>query len=222
MDDVRAAFRAWEAARHAKNVPVCALRQPQLGCQRVSASVPMFFISQNSSRLGLEPVYMHILSGCVSLLSSKVFQISNVRRSVSRPILVNHRGNVNIIIENYLRSDQKLTDSIRDPRCSCHLSYCIDSLAEWLPTEWFSRRVIVTCSIALILSQSDCPSMNLKCNINEERSTGSRFWTRTNCLRELQGVHQGEYSVSNTSMNYYYYSKCDEDDLVLSTQNAWF
>ena len=58
----------------------------------------------------------------------------------------------------------------------------------------------VTCSIALILSQSDCPLMNLKCNINEERSVGSRFWTRTNCLRELQGVHQGtivcgKYSV---------------------------
>ena len=61
MDDVRAAFRAWEAARHAKNVPVCALRQPQLGVYlHVS---PMFFISQNSSRLGVGPVYMHIFNG---------------------------------------------------------------------------------------------------------------------------------------------------------------
>ena len=42
--------------------------------------------------------------------------------------------------ENYLRSDQKLTDSIQDTRSSCHLFYCIDSLAEWLPIDEFEMQ----------------------------------------------------------------------------------
>ena len=139
MDDVRAAFRAWEAARHAKNVPVCALRQPQLGCQRVSACVPHVFHFSKlfPSRCGTCIYAYSSRTFCVSLLSSKIFQISNVTRSVSRPILVNHRENVNIIIEDV----GKLSE--------------VGSKVDGFPSEILVAPV--TCSIALILSQSDCP-----------------------------------------------------------------
>ena len=130
---------------------------------------------------------MHILNGYFEYLccpqKSFKFQMSQeVYRGQSLSIIEEMWTLSLKMRENYLRSDQKLTDSIQDTRSSCHLFYCIDSLAEWLPL------------------------MNLKCNINEERSIGSQFWTRTNCLRELQGVHQGtivcgKYSVQKFLWN---------------------
>ena len=177
-------------------VPACICMCPP--CFSFLKTLPVY--------IGVGPVYMHILHGhfvylCCPQKSFKFQMSQEVYRGQSLSITEEMWTLSLKMRENYLRSDQKLTDSIRDTRSSCHLFYCIDSLAEWLPL------------------------MNLKCNINEERSIGSRFWTRTNCLRELQGVHQGtivcgKYSVSNNSMKYYFHSKWLF--LVLSTQNACF
>ena len=157
MDDVRAAFRAWEAARHAKNVPVCALRQPQLGCQRVSASVPMFFISQNSSRLGVGPVYMHIFNGYFVFLccpqKSFKFQMCIEANPCQSPRKCEHyHWRCGKIIWGRIKSWQ-IPSEIPAAPVTCPIALILsqsdcpqsDSLAEWLSLvllHWFSRRVI--------------------------------------------------------------------------------
>ena len=140
MDDVRAAFRAWEAARHAKNVPVCALRQPQLGCQRVSACVPhVFHFSKLFPSTKVWDLYI-----CIFL--TVILCIFAVLKNLS-----NFKCHKKCIEANPCQSSRK---------CE-HYHWRCGKIIWGRIKSWRIPSKIpappVTCSIALILSQSDCP-----------------------------------------------------------------